>query len=577
MSPPTEVPETKDIPKWKSFGPDGVIYITEGKARIKFPAGNEVFYNPVQEFNRDMSIAAITAWSKIFLKEKVERSKNALGPKDSSLPPIVNGYVDSHKIISPDSLEDVDLDFAEYKEERFTILEALSATGLRAIRYAKDIKGIKSIIANDLLEDAVHAIKENVKANEVEETVVPNLGDANAVMYKAIESKFDVIDLDPYGSASPFLDNAVQSVSDGGLLCITCTDMAVLAGSQPDACWAKYGGMSIPNTAYCHEMGLRILLHAVQSSAARYKRCIEPLASLSIDFYVRIFVRVNTSPKLVKKAAGKSSLVYNCTGCRSFVTQPLGKSPQNGDGNKIGPVCGPAVGSACEHCNKRFHIGGPFYNGPIHNPEFVARMIKEVNTAPAGKYGTKARMLGMLTVVSEELPVPFYYECSALAATVRTNTPRLLEVVSALLNMNYKVSMTHAAVNCFKTNAPGWAIWDMMRKLVELHPVVLTNFAKDAPGQVILAKESKSEVSFEKHPLANPPSRQIKLVRYQENPTKNWGPMARAGKKADRKEGKESNKKEAKGRCVRHAMMATDPLAQPAFRSEKEAASRHRG
>lgn len=32
---------------------------------------------------------------------------------------------------------------------------------------------------------------------------------------------YDVIDLDPYGSPSIFLDSAVQSVSDGGLLCVT--------------------------------------------------------------------------------------------------------------------------------------------------------------------------------------------------------------------------------------------------------------------------------------------------------------------------------------------------------------------
>jgi N2,N2-dimethylguanosine tRNA methyltransferase len=41
--------------------------------------------------------------------------------------------------------------------------------------------------------------------------------------------QFDVIDLDPYGSAAPFMDAAVQSVKDGGLLCVTCTDMAVSA------------------------------------------------------------------------------------------------------------------------------------------------------------------------------------------------------------------------------------------------------------------------------------------------------------------------------------------------------------
>lgn len=35
------------------------------------------------------------------------------------------------------------------------------------------------------------------------------------VMYNASQS-FDVVDLDPYGSASPFLDGAVQSVKNGG-------------------------------------------------------------------------------------------------------------------------------------------------------------------------------------------------------------------------------------------------------------------------------------------------------------------------------------------------------------------------
>ena len=94
-----------------------------------------------------------------------------------------------------------------------------------------------------------------------------------------------MIDLDPYGSAAPFLDGAVQvgwpsgvqvggcthgvqvgrrsaggvalwdpapfyasrptatavpqAVSDGGLLAVTCTDMAVLAGNNMDAAHAK--------------------------------------------------------------------------------------------------------------------------------------------------------------------------------------------------------------------------------------------------------------------------------------------------------------------------------------------------
>ena len=66
-------------------------------------------------------------------------------------------------------------------------------------------------------------------------------------------SRFDAIDLDPYGSASTFLDSAVQAVSDGGILLVTCTDMGVLCGNHSEACFGKYGSMSL-KAKFCHEM-----------------------------------------------------------------------------------------------------------------------------------------------------------------------------------------------------------------------------------------------------------------------------------------------------------------------------------
>ena len=48
--------------------------------------------------------------------------------------------------------------------------------------------------------------------------------DANDIMYgHRGGNRFDVVDLDPFGSSAVFLDSAVQAVGDGGLLCITCT------------------------------------------------------------------------------------------------------------------------------------------------------------------------------------------------------------------------------------------------------------------------------------------------------------------------------------------------------------------
>lgn len=67
------------------------------------------------------------------------------------------------------------------------------------------------------------------------------------------KTKFDVVDLDPYGCPTNLLDSAVCCLADNGLLLVTCTDMAVLAGNTPESCYAKYGSVSLRSPA-CHEM-----------------------------------------------------------------------------------------------------------------------------------------------------------------------------------------------------------------------------------------------------------------------------------------------------------------------------------
>lgn len=76
-------------------------------------------------------------------------------------------------------------------------MEALSATGLRSIRYAKEVPGIKRIIANDLSSAAVKSIRENIKLNNVEHLVTASESNATTLMYNntSPDKRFDVIDL----------------------------------------------------------------------------------------------------------------------------------------------------------------------------------------------------------------------------------------------------------------------------------------------------------------------------------------------------------------------------------------------
>lgn len=70
------------------------------------------------------------------------------------------------------------LDVGVKCDNGITILEALSATGLRSIRYAKELPKIKQIIANDISQKAVESIKQNISDNDVQELVTASFNDA---------------------------------------------------------------------------------------------------------------------------------------------------------------------------------------------------------------------------------------------------------------------------------------------------------------------------------------------------------------------------------------------------------------
>jgi tRNA (guanine26-N2/guanine27-N2)-dimethyltransferase len=105
-----------------------------------------------------------------------------------------------------------------------------------------------------------------------------------------------------------------------------------------------------------------------------------------------------------------------------------------------------------------------------------------------------------------------------------------------LLSIGYKVSQSHAFPQSIKTDAPPQAVWDVLRKWCELHPIKGT-ISESSPAQKILKSKPRyffdlrsNDISFELNSEWEPLSSKLNLVRYQPNPTPNWGPQARPGK-----------------------------------------------
>jgi tRNA (guanine26-N2/guanine27-N2)-dimethyltransferase len=527
--------------------------IQEAAASIIFSTENEVFYNKIQCFNRDLSTCAIKQFVKLSIADAAAkdakraaatarrvaagggtvpvctsfaakgkckfgstcryRHGDAAADASTDATPVsaASSSSSSSSTTAPaatptptatttptttlTTADDTAMSTATTSPpssfEGITIFEALAATGLRSVRYAQEIGGVRNIVANDLLPAAAASIRRNVEFNRLPEGLcTASHGDAVDVMHahKKPSKQFDVVDLDPYGSAAPFLDAAVQSVAEGGLMCVTCTDMAVLCGKDSEACYAKYRSMPLKGK-YCSEFGVRILLSTIEGHANRHKRYIEPLCSLVIDFYCRVFVRVRTSAQMVKRSAAKQATVYQCTGCDHYALSPVGKVVERGNSVKFTPGTGPPVDKDCEFCQRTFKIGGPIWAAPIHDASFVASMLADAHLAlkapvrgvaaaaaavgspvPVSPhtlvvpYATAERMVGMLTAVVAELPdVPLFYNLASLCSTLHAQMPKAALLRSAVLNAGYRCSQSHHDALALKTDAPMQVVWDILR------------------------------------------------------------------------------------------------------------------
>ncbi|EMP37224.1 N(2),N(2)-dimethylguanosine tRNA methyltransferase [Chelonia mydas] len=519
----------------------GETVIMEGKAKIIFPSANEVFYNPVQEFNRDLTCAVITEFIRLQLSAK---GIQIAVPGEEKVEKVVVDLSEGEEAGSEPAPEgERAAAVGEVCKEGVRILEALAASGLRSIRFAKEVPGLRAVVANDFSSKAVELMARNIQFNEVGHLVTSSLADARMLMYqqKAEKHPFDIIDLDPYGSPATFLDAAVQAacflvLSIRGAV----TSLLHLRSEAPSGCPRLWNlgrdpsrldfrilEQAAPRPRF-HTQALRIILHSLDQRANCYQRYIMPLLSVSADFYIRVFVRVFTGQATVKASASKQALVYNCVGCGTHRFQRLGKMTSHGSNFKYSAASGPPVGPSCEHCHQRHQLGGPMWAEPLHDLAFVQRVLSALGSNP-GRFGTQDRIQGVLSMVTEELSdVPLYYTLDCLSSTIHCNTPSLLQFRSALLHAGYRVSLSHACKNAIKTDAPPSALWDIMRCWERIHPVKRERLSDTSPAFHILSVEPTLQASFTIREDANPKSRKQGLKRFQENPEAYWGPKARA-------------------------------------------------
>jgi tRNA (guanine26-N2/guanine27-N2)-dimethyltransferase len=159
------------------------------------------------------------------------------------------------------------------------------------LRIKKEAK-VKNVYVNDANPVAVSFIKQNARLNKLRVNIYGlRAHEFLATRYKLKHKKFGYLDIDPFGTPTPFLDAGVKAITEhNGVIAVTATDTSALCGTYPAACLRKYGAKPLYNYLM-NETGLRILIKKVQEVAAQYDIGLTPVFSHTTRHYMRAYLR----------------------------------------------------------------------------------------------------------------------------------------------------------------------------------------------------------------------------------------------------------------------------------------------
>ena len=354
--------------------------IEEGLTKIEFPEFEKVssdapvFYNPHMELNRDLSILAIQAFQK--------------------------------------------------KEEReIDICDLFGGSGIRGIRYKNEIDGVGHVYINDISETANYYEQHNIDLNNLDNI---EISQHDASMFLRLKrGEFDVIDIDPFGTPSPFIDSAGYCARRNSLLCVTATDTSALCGTYQSPCIRKYNAKPY-KSEYCHETGIRILAGFVALTLSKYGKYIEVKMSHSTEHYMRLYIEVKKGPKKCDKSLKNIGYISHCKHC-------LHRQTSKG--------LATVIEDTCPVCGEKLIHAGPLWLGELQDSEFIKLMINETENK---KINTKKEALKLLNLCLEESDGPAtFYDAHAICKSLKISAPKLDLIFDKLKNEGYLTTKTH--------------------------------------------------------------------------------------------------------------------------------------
>ncbi|MCR8453842.1 MAG: hypothetical protein NDP13_02505 [Crenarchaeota archaeon] len=269
--------------------PDPQYYAKPGHY---LPSELPVFYNPMMELNRDLSILTLATYLKITDKE----------PED------------------------------------LTYVELLAGTGIRGFRVLNEV-GTLNVILNDLDINCVRLMHFNAKffPTDIQSHATILNYEANHLLssIKLWKKSVDAMDIDPFGTPAPFLDSAVRATKRKlGLLLLTATDTSALIGKFPQSARRKYG-VYLKAVPFCNEIAVRALIYHALSVATKYRIGLRPLFGFFFTNFIKVALLTVPGRKASDVLLEKKSGWLKIEGTKiETLERPRGTL----DGDLIGPI-----------------------------------------------------------------------------------------------------------------------------------------------------------------------------------------------------------------------------------------------
>lgn len=307
------------------------------------------------------------------------------------------------------------------------VLDGLAATGARGLRLANECGVRADFELNDRDLRAAVLMKQNAELNSLGHVKI-HCRDLRSLL---ADEQYDYIDIDPFGTPVDFIDGAVQSCRNRGVIGIAATDTAPLYGTYPKTCYRRYGALSA-KSPFAHETGLRILIGHVVREAAKHDRAIEPLLCYHADHYFRCYLRI-------QNGAARADAAMRKLGIARYDRSDLKRS----------------VSSQRESEKD----AGPIWTGEL----FSRALLKKIRAT--GDLNTAPRCAKMLEIWREEADAPpLYFTIDELAMKTKLAPPKLIEFIEYLIDRGAEASRTHFDPKGIRTNLTAPELIDEYRR-----------------------------------------------------------------------------------------------------------------